>query len=265
MQIEISHTTTYKYDQPVNYGLQRIRLDPQSNSGQSVKDWSVQVEGGTEQVRYRDHHDNDTRLILLDPDCTNLTITSKGVVDVTSTDGVLGTHVGCAPLWLYLAQTDLTKPGPAIRKLAKSVEDQGDLLSWLHALSAAVAKAVVYQTGTTEVTTLGEEALIAGKGVCQDHAHILISIARLNDLPARYVSGYLLMDGIIEQEAGHGWAEVYVDNLGWVGFDVSNGVAPDGRYVRLATGLDYADAAPIHGLRMGHGKEDLTVALQVQQ
>jgi transglutaminase-like putative cysteine protease len=73
------------------------------------------------------------------------------------------------------------------------------------------------------------------------------------------------MDDRIDQEAGHAWAEAHVDALGWVGFDVSNGISPDARYVRVATGLDYTGAAPVRGLRYGAGGESLDVAIQVQQ
>ncbi|MCZ9335514.1 transglutaminase-like domain-containing protein, partial [Klebsiella pneumoniae] len=86
---------------------------------------------------------------------------------------------------------------------------------------------VAYVPGTTDVATAAEAALANGSGVCQDHAHIFISAARLLGVPARYVSGYLLMEGQSEQTATHAWAEAYVEDLGWVGFDAANGVAPD--------------------------------------
>jgi transglutaminase-like putative cysteine protease len=81
--------------------------------------------------------------------------------------------------------------------------------------------------------------------VCQDHAHIFIGAARAADIPARYVSGYLMMNDRIEQDATHAWAEAHVEELGWVGFDISNGISPDPRYVRVATGRDYRHAAPL--------------------
>ena len=104
-----------------------------------------------------------------------------------------------------------------------------------------------------------------GHGVCQDHAHVFITAARLLDYPARYVSGYLLLSDQIEQEASHAWAEVLVPDLGWVGFDVSNGYSPDERYVALATGIDYLEACPISGIRLGNSDESMVVSLQIQQ
>jgi transglutaminase-like putative cysteine protease len=101
--------------------------------------------------------------------------------------------------------------------------------------------------------------------VCQDHAQIFVAAARALGFPARYVSGYLMMDDRVHQDASHAWAEAHVENIGWVAFDVSNGISADPRYVRVATGLDYQEAAPISGLRYGSGGESLRVDLQVQQ
>jgi len=83
--------------------------------------------------------------------------------------------------------------------------------------------------------------------------------------PARYVSGYLMLDDRVEQEAMHAWAEAHVAGLGWVGFDVANAIAPDRRYVRVATGLDYSEAAPVTGMRIGGIGEVLTVQIGVAQ
>ena len=135
----------------------------------------------------------------------------------------------------------------------------------LHALSEAVLEAVAYESGRTDASTSAEAALAAGHGVCQDHAHIFIGAARMLGVPARYVSGYLLMDGMIDQQAGHAWAEAHVAGLGWVGFDVSNAICPDARYVRVAVGADYGDAAPITGVTLGHGAAELTVEVSVAQ
>ena len=135
----------------------------------------------------------------------------------------------------------------------------------LHNLSTTISERVGYETGQTHVNTTAEEAAAAARGVCQDHAQIFISAARTIDVPARYVSGYLMMNDRTEQEATHAWAEAWVQGLGWVGFDVSNGISPDPRYVRVATGRDYRDAAPITGISFGPAAEQLTVSLAVEQ
>ena len=107
---------------------------------------------------------------------------------------------------------------------------------------------VPYRAGLTNPATSAENAFEIGGGVCQDHTHIFISAARLLGYPARYISGYLLTGDRLEQNATHAWAEVFLQSLGWVGFDVSNGISPSEAYVPIAVGLDYCDAAPVSGI-----------------
>ncbi|GAA6210117.1 transglutaminase family protein [Cognatishimia sp. WU-CL00825] len=267
-RLNIRHVTTYRYDTPVHYALQQLRLTPRNGNGQTVLEWNCTFTGGTSQVVFDDHFLNHTELVKVDQNATEVQIQCEGVVEVEDNAGVIGKHRGYAPLWLFMQDSVLTQPGPAITELAtriKTYQQDVDDIALLHALSAEITKAVVYEIGSTTSDTQAEDALAAGRGVCQDHAQIMISTARLLGFPARYVSGYLLMDDRIDQDATHAWCEVYTKDLGWVGFDVSNGISPDARYVRIATGRDYRDSAPILGIRQGDGIENLQVALQVQQ
>jgi len=266
VRLSIHHTTHYAFSEPVYHGLQRLRMRPKTTNGQDVLDWTMSLDGATGQVEYDDQHHNHTNLVSVDQGAREVTITVSGMVETNDNAGVIGHHAGFLPLWHFHEQTDLTQPGPGMRALADSVEeDKSDHLPWLHGLSRAVLDAVRYEAGMTNSETLAEEALAAGHGVCQDHAHIFIGCCRLAGIPARYVSGYLMMNDRIEQEAGHAWAEAHVDGLGWVGFDVSNGISPDPRYVRVATGRDYNEAAPVTGLVYGSGEHELRVVLEVEQ
>lgn len=267
MRLRISHTTAYTYAEPVAYALQQVRLMPKENEQQAILSWGIEVEGGNAEISYTDQHNNHVDLVNVAPGETAVRITASGEVETRDMSGVVGMRYGAAPLWHFQKQTNLTKPGSAVWQLAKVLKSSNsvDLLSNLHSLSAAVHKAVSYTIGETYAATTAEEALKGGKGVCQDHAQIFISAARAAGVPARYVSGYLMMDDRVNQDATHAWAEAHVENIGWVGFDVSNGISPDERYVRVATGLDYSDAAPISGMRLGSGNESMIVSLQVQQ
>ena len=119
--------------------------------------------------------------------------------------------------------------------------------------------------GATSAAHSAADAFRLRRGVCQDHAQIFIACARRLGAPARYVSGHLSRsDGVYEQEAAHAWAEAYVEDLGWVGFDPANGVCPTDHYVRVAVGLDALGAAPIRGASYGGGAESLSVALHVR-
>jgi transglutaminase-like putative cysteine protease len=266
MRLAIRHTTRYRFADPVAHGLQRLRLMPKETQGQKVVEWVMEYTGAREELSYDDQNHNHVTLLSVEQGAQDVVITCRGVVETEDKAGVLGMHAGQLPLWAFLGQTDLTRPGPRIRQLiaAAGRSDEG-ILPTLHNLSTTIRERVAYETGQTHVNTTAEEAAAAARGVCQDHTQIFISAARTIDVPARYVSGYLMMDDRTEQEATHAWAEAWVQGLGWVGFDVSNGISPDPRYVRVATGRDYRDAAPITGISFGPAAEQLTVSLAVEQ
>ncbi|MBP0484632.1 transglutaminase family protein [Sagittula salina] len=264
MRLKISHTTRYRFEVPVTFGLQQLRLRPRSRRDQQVIRWDMTLEGATHQLSYEDHHGNYVDLIGFDRDCTELSVRCEGEVEIGEAHGVIGRHVGLVPLWLYQRVTPRTKAGPAVKALLKSVEG-GTVLGRCHALMPAIAEAVAYETGSSESHWTAEEALTEGRGVCQDHAHVLIACAREAGWPARYVSGYLMMDDRTAQDAMHAWAEVHVPDLGWVGFDPANAMSPDEHYVRVALGLDYGDAAPVNGRRVGGEGESLEVAIEIAQ
>ncbi len=265
MKLKISHTTSYHYDLPVPYALQQLRLRPKSRPDQLVLSWEISIEGGKRQVSFEDEHANTVDLISFEPGAKDIIVHCEGEVDVTDTAGVTGKHLGFVPLWLFERSTPLTTVGPNVRSLVSSFDKPKEPLEQLHALSAHILDLVPYSTAQTSSELTAEQVVAAGHGVCQDHAHVFIAAARSLGFPARYVSGYLMMDDRVHQDASHAWAEAYVPGLGWVGFDVSNGICPDARYVRVATGLDYLGAAPVSGMRYGHGTENMLVKLQVEQ
>lgn len=266
MRLAVRHETRYRFDPPLTHGLQRLRLSPKETHGQSVREWRMVLEGGKVETIYDDHNHNNVSLISVLPGAAELLITCGGIVDTADRAGIVGPHAGKLPLWVFNTVTPLTRPGQRVRSLAASLEaDRSDTLAVLHELSVAVLDAVAYEPGVTSAGTVAEEALGAGKGVCQDHAHVFIAAARLLGIPARYVSGYLLMKDRVDQEAGHGWAEAHVGGLGWVGFDVSNGISPDAQYIRVASGRDYAEAAPVTGIIFGQHQSELSVTLAVEQ
>lgn len=264
MRLKITHTTEYVYDEPMPYALQRLRLTPQTGPCQTVEDWDVSVDGATVEVTYDDHFGNRVALVETEGPQRKVKVLASGLVITEDKAGVFGTHTGNAPLWLFMRETPLTKPGKLVRELAKTSNGDSELAR-LHDLMENTHRKVQYMPGSTDTETTAETALEAGKGVCQDHAHILISAARLIGLPARYVSGYLMMDEVAQQTATHAWAEVHLQGLGWVGFDAANNICPDDHYVRIASGLCYRDCAPISGMRIGPAGETLSVSVTVQE
>jgi len=264
MRLKITHTTRYDFDAPVPYGLQQLRKTPKSLRAQTIVHWKTTVTGGNRELSFEDQHRNTVDLISFETGTTELVIHSEGEVELTDAHGIVGPNEGAAPLWLFDRTTPLTRPGKGVRDLIRQVEGDTEL-DRLHTLSAVIGNAVIYDKGQTEAGSTAEEAIELGHGVCQDHAHIFIACARQMGVPARYVSGYLMMNETEDQGAMHAWAEAYVSALGWVGFDVSNAMSPDQRYVRVATGLDYSEAAPVRGTTFGSAGENLTVSVHVAQ
>jgi transglutaminase-like putative cysteine protease len=266
MQLKVRHTTHYAFAEPVAHALQRLRLTPKATQGQRIIDWQMHFENAHAELQYDDQHFNHVTLIGVEPGAREVMVTCEGVVETDDNAGVIGRHSGHLPLWSFLRQTPLTRPGAKLRGLLREVSGPVDAtpLDFLHALSGLIRERIAYEAGRTHSATTAEEAVGQGAGVCQDHAHIFIGAARASRIPARYVSGYLMMNDRIEQEATHAWAEAHVEGLGWVGFDVSNGICPDPRYVRVATGSDYRDAAPLTGISVGSAAEVLTVGVAVE-
>ncbi len=267
MKLSIRHTTHYSFAEPVIHALQRLRLTPKETQGQSILNWKMHYENAHPELEYEDQNHNTVTLVAVEPGTSEVTVTCEGRVETQDNAGVIGSHSGHMPLWSFLGQTKLTKPGPKMRAMMRELgaPQEDAKLDFLHSLSSRIIEQVEYETGTTQVSTTAEEAVANAHGVCQDHTHIFIGSARACGIPARYISGYLMMNDRIEQEATHAWAEAHIDGLGWVGFDVSNGISPDPRYVRVATGRDYRDAAPVTGISFGSTEQALTVDVTVEQ
>lgn len=268
MQIEIRHITTYRYATPARYAIQALRLTPPSFDGQDVLAWSISAPGFDSHISYRDGIGNQVHLSTINTPHDGLVIEASGIVETEDRSGIVRGIPEVAPRRVFLRETSRTEPDKGIRDLAKSVSlgrVPTDTLDCLHSLMRTVADAVSYEIGSTHTHTTAAEALADGRGVCQDHAHVFISAARVIGIPARYVNGYFLAGTLAPAEAHHAWAEAWVDGLGWVGFDPANNMCPTERYVRLACGFDAASAAPIRGTQTGGENEDLDVRVEVEQ
>lgn len=266
MQLKIDHATQYDYALPASYALLQMRVRPQTSPAQIVSEWEMQLSGARIETHYRDPHGNWVDLVALEPTATMVEIAVSGQVETLSANGVIGRHRAPMPLWFYRRDTPLTVAGETLAGVLTGlggVEDNP--IAAMHELSARIRNRVAYMVGVTDVSTTAEDALRLGQGVCQDHSHIFLAAVRQLGFPARYVSGYLMMNDRVDQDASHAWAEVHIEGLGWVGFDISNGISPDERYVHLSYGLDYTDAAPTSGIVIGAQDESMRVSIQVQQ
>ncbi|MEP2781674.1 MAG: transglutaminase family protein [Pseudoruegeria sp.] len=268
MRLTIEHTTRYTYDQPQRRISQSLRLVPASFVGQNVINWSVRCEGGKLGAEFTDGAGDRVQTLTVGGPVDEINIIVSGVVETADTSGILKGHKEAVHPSCYLRDTRLTDPDGAIRVISAAAFDAfpNDPLSLAHELARHTADKVAYTPGSTDSEVTASQALEAGNGVCQDQTHVLMTLARCAGLPARYVTGYLQSteDGTAH-EASHAWAEIYVTGIGWVGFDPANRCCPDARHIRLGSGLDALEAAPVRGISFGGGEETMEYSLSVSQ
>lgn len=263
MRIAIAHATRYQYDGAPAHLVQALRLTPPAGPGQRILSWRVAAPGIDSAATHTDAFGNLVQIAA--SRCHGeVEVRAEGEVETSDTGGVAGRTDEAATPALFRRPTPASAADDAITALARRVA-AGEALSSLHALMTAVHDEVAYTLDATTPQTTAAAAFAARRGVCQDHAQIMIAAARSLAIPARYVTGYLL-----QGEAGgtsvahHAWMEGWVAELGWVGFDAANRICPTQRYVRLTVGLDAASAAPIRGIRAGSGAEHMDVAVAVR-
>jgi transglutaminase-like putative cysteine protease len=269
MRLRVRHETVSHFDPPMRGVVQSHRLTPSLFEGQQIIDWTVSVEGAARGAGFRDGAGDWIETVSLLGPVERMVVEVLGEVETFDLAGVLRGHRETIPPMAYLRPTRATRADKALIELAGDAVaalGPGGALEKAHALSAAVSDAIRYTPGETEHGTTAAEALALGHGVCQDHAHALIACALSLDIPARYVIGYIFASEEMGlHEASHAWAELHVEGLGWVGFDPSNRCCPDERYIRLGSGADATEAAPIRGVAQGAGQERLDVKVTVDQ
>jgi transglutaminase-like putative cysteine protease len=263
MRLAIRHTTAYRYTQPISYAIQTLRLTPRPYEGFHVVSWRVRGEGKHDLPSLVDGYGNIVHCHTINRAHDHGAITVEGDVETAASDGVVRGAIETLPPLFYLRPTRLTAIDETIRDLALGVpgKSHGRLLGWME----VVRRSLDYRSGATDAATTAAEALRAGAGVCQDHAHLFIAGARAMGIPARYVGGYLWSGGDGTGQASHAWAEAYLSDFGWIGFDPANRCLPGEAYVRASIGLDYWSAAPVRGVRRGPGEESLAVEVNVRE
>jgi transglutaminase-like putative cysteine protease len=267
MRLKIFHSTSYRYEPPATNVIQILRMTPGSHDGQYVAEWQIDVSSDSRLDMHEDAFGNVTH-VLSQAATADLLITAEGLIETHDTGGVLRGTDERFPPSLFLRATPLTSVNPGMATFTRDLraEAEGDALGFLHALMTQVHEHMTFDEDPTHSGTSALEAFELKRGVCQDYAHIFIACARSGGVPARFVSGHFLRsDGMMKQPAGHAWAEAFVPDLGWVGFDPANCICTTDAHARVAIGLDYLGAAPVRGTRYGGGKETLTVAVSVEQ
>lgn len=264
MRIRVDYSTVYEYAKPASNVLQLLRVQPAGNEGQHVVHWRIDSDCDGHLKSGEDAFGNITHMFYPDGQIQRLALHVTGEVDTQETHGVLTGTFEPLPAMAFLRQSELTRPDEALKALARQI-DADDALASCHRLTGLLYDSMTFDADVTHSHSDAAHAFGIKAGVCQDYAHIFLSVARSIGIPARYVSGHLVRgDGLITQPAAHAWAEALIPDLGWVAFDPTNGMCATEAYLRVAIGLDYRDAAPIRGARRGGGTETMNVAVTTQ-
>lgn len=262
MRITIDHRTRYSFSEPQARLVQMLRLTPCDTRDQTVVSWMIGVDCDARMRDATDGFGNAVTMLYAEGRIEAIDITVTGEVLTRDTNGVIHGSIEPLPPMTYLRTTARTAPGDGLTAFAaECTAGTGDTLDRMHRLNAALHARFPCAPDAPDRGLTAAEAFVRRGATSRDVAQMFIAAARSLDIPARYVSGY--RSDAASHCAPHAWAEAHVDRLGWVGFDPVTGLSPDESYVRVAVGLDALGAASIAGTRIGHGDEELDVALRV--
>jgi transglutaminase-like putative cysteine protease len=281
MYYSIRHLTKFLYSNPVSESMMETRMHPRSDHNQRCLSFHLSVSPRCRVFSYRDHLANQVHHFDIPGDHGQLVVVAESLVEVQPAQLVpaslgpeawaeLDQMIDQGDYWEMLLPSEFCTPTPALDALAEEldVRRRDDPLTLLHQINEQMYNHFEYVPKSTKVDSPIDLALLTHAGVCQDFAHIMITLVRSKlRVPCRYVSGYLF-HGQSDHDrsvnsATHAWVEALMPELGWVGFDPTNWLVAGDRHIRTAIGRDYADVPPTHGIFRGRANSELTVAVRV--
>lgn len=282
MHYSIRHITRFRYSSPVRESVMEIRMQPRSEGPQMLRSFQITTNPRSQLYAYTDHFGNAVYHFNVLKEHEELRIEAQAVIEIARFQPLpqaldMLEWERFNPYNLNHDHFDLLEPSkfavptPALAAFMRDknlVKPDSDPLTALTALNATINAAFEYESGITQADSPIDHALAEGRGVCQDFAHIMITIARSWGIPTRYVSGYLYHRPKTQDRSGsdatHAWIECYLPSLGWVGFDPTNDVVTGERHIRAAVGRDYADVPPTRGTFKGGAESELAIAVSVE-
>lgn len=280
MRLRVVHRTRYGYSSDVMQNLNELRMEPVDDALQRLVCHGIRSEPGGSLRRFHDFYANAVHYLEIQPSHSHLMITSEAIVETSTPPSPAGTArpVPLADLepcrrlpecYDFLLPSHLTNWDPALWRMAVDLcGDGGDAAAIAGRISDWIHEAFRYLPGETSIDTTAPDAFSRREGVCQDFAHVMISMCRAINLPARYVSGYLFNGNgaaLRGDQATHAWCEYYLPGFGWTGIDPTNRQPADERYVRVGVGRDYADVTPVKGTYRGEAEALLEVDVAVER
>jgi transglutaminase-like putative cysteine protease len=277
----IRHLTKFLYSNPVSESMMETRMHPRSDHNQRCLNFHLSVSPRCRVFSYRDHLANQVHHFDIPGEHGQLVIVAESLVEVEPAMeipasltpdawGEIDRMIELGDYWEMLLPSEFCAPTPALDALAEEldVRRRDDPLTVLHQINEQMYNHFEYVPKSTKVDSPIDLALLTHAGVCQDFAHIMITLVRSKlRIPCRYVSGYL-HHGHSDNDrsvnsATHAWVEALLPELGWVGFDPTNWLVAGDRHIRTAIGRDYSDVPPTHGIFRGRANSELTVAVRV--
>ncbi len=264
MRLTIQHRTAYRFSSPQARLVQMLRLTPQNSHDQTVARWRIDVDCDAKLREGRDGWGNAVTMLYAEGPLDDIEIAITGEVLTSHSDGVLhGVHEVLPPA-VFLRATEATAPDPAIVGWAKTTAGADGPLPALHRINAGLHTRFAPDRGRPDPGLTAGQAWTRDAATARDAAQMFIVAAHAMGAPARYISGYCRLTSE-QRPTPHGWAEAYVDGIGWIGFDPCTGLSPQDDHVRVAVALDAAGAAPVAGSRLGEGEEKLDVEVTVSE
>jgi transglutaminase-like putative cysteine protease len=278
MKLQVYHRTHHAYASPVRDSFNEARLEPVDSDQQTRQSFLLKVLPSTRLSHYYDFYHNCVHVIDLTAPHQELTVEATSIVATNelprlsedATPAQLSALPACARLgecYDFLQPSTYVTITPEAWRLALDLgAGRTDVWQVALALLRHFGREFAYLPAVTHVHTTMQEALRLRQGVCQDFAHVMIGLCRALAIPARYVSGYLYngpADQLKGAQASHAWVEVYIPGVGWRGLDPTNQQQVDRRYVKIASGRDYADVSPLRGTYRGTAQRKLSVEVLV--
>jgi len=288
---DVRHRTVYRYAKPIERSSHVLRLSPRVDRLQEVLDHALTISVPGQTVDFEDVFGNRVRRLHIDTPWTEMTIEARTrvrVTDVAPLDFRALKARSTIPLVWMPWQRQIMAPYLLPPELPESQLDElteyamtfvkrndFDLLDTLLDINASIFKEYTYRQGSTTVFTTAFEVYNNRRGVCQDFTNLFICLARLLGVPARYVCGYIYCPppggdelapkaNTVQSEASHAWVQLYLPEVGWKGFDPTNGILTQTEHIRVAVGRNYIDATPTSGtIYVGGGPETLEVDVKV--
>jgi transglutaminase-like putative cysteine protease len=268
MRLSIRHETFHHFAPAAKSVIQSLRLTPRNHEGQHVVHWRIDTDVECRLKASQDAFGNVVHGFTSYGPHEAVAVTAVGEVDTFDTRGVVNGAVERFPPELYLRPTAMTSASAGREALAEAspaVAKERGALDRLHALLRALSRAPSASARERQESGSQSQAQDGEETGAEASAHLFIACARALEIPARYVAGYRLDETGAPPDAMHGWAEGFVAGLGWVGFDPSDGMCPDERYVRVAIGLDSLGACAIRSAHAGGGEPVIKVRLAVTE